>query len=84
MTGIIVTNAQPLDQHRLRDFKVETVEDEIDLINQVVDTVVDLDPDIIVGWEIQRSSWGYLSTRGYTYGRSFSDKIHVLTFHSRN
>jgi DNA polymerase zeta len=30
--------------------------------------VVDLDPDIIAGWEIQNSSWGYLGARGSQYG----------------
>ena len=28
----------------------------------------DLDPDILTGWEVQMSSWGYLEARGRTHG----------------
>jgi len=33
-----------------------------------VDIVFDLDPDIVSGWEVQSSSWGYLTARGQKYG----------------
>jgi DNA polymerase zeta len=39
------------------------------LLNKVIDTIVELDPDIITGWEIQKASWGYVSSRGQTYGK---------------
>lgn len=41
--------------------------DELDLINKVADIVVELDPDIIVGWDVEGSSWGYLNLRASHY-----------------
>lgn len=58
-----------LSPHRLRDFTFEQAESELDLLNKVIDTIVELDPDIITGWEIQKASWGYVSSRGQTYGK---------------
>jgi DNA polymerase zeta len=49
---------------------VKIVSTELDLLNHVADIVVDLDPDILVGWEIQTASWGYLNARGRQYGPS--------------
>lgn len=67
-TGIVTIQDTQLDQQRLRDVKLEVVPNEFELINRVMDIVVELDPDILVGWEIQRASWGYLSSRGQQYG----------------
>jgi DNA polymerase zeta len=49
---------------------VEVVDTELELLNKIVDVVVDLDPDIITGWEVQAASWGYLNFRGQQYGQS--------------
>lgn len=68
--GIIVVQNPQLDPRRLRHIELDVVFNEIDLINRIVDTVVDLDPDIIVGWEVQRASWGYLDSRGQQLGSS--------------
>jgi DNA polymerase zeta len=59
----------PIEAKRLV-FKqpVEVVDDELSLLNRIVDIVNDLDPDILVGWDVQRFSWGYLDTRGKVYG----------------
>lgn len=56
----------------MRDFQLDIVDDELDLLNRVVDIVLELDPDVIVGWEIQNASWGYLKARGNHYGMSVS------------
>lgn len=68
--GIIVIESGYLDPNRIRNFKTEKVRDEIELLNTIIDTVVDLDPDILVGWEVQGSSWSYLAARGDTHGNS--------------
>lgn len=56
-----------LDPRRVRDFassyNVTVSPSELDLINDVVDRINELDPDIVVGWEIMGSSWGYLCAR---------------------
>jgi DNA polymerase zeta len=44
------------------------VEGELELINRIVDVVLDFDPDVVVGWEIQHASWGYLNARSQSYG----------------
>ncbi|KAF2674391.1 hypothetical protein BT63DRAFT_474143 [Microthyrium microscopicum] len=36
---------------------------ELDAINNLVDIVRDIDPDILCGFEVQKSSWGYLIER---------------------
>jgi DNA polymerase zeta len=65
--AIIVGNAL-LDPRSLRDIPSQVVETELDLLNTVVDLVLGLDPDIVTGWEVQSSSWGYLGARGLQYG----------------
>lgn len=67
-TGALLLEKPQLDALRLRDWKFESLESELDLINRVVDIVQDLDPDILVGWDVQAGSWGYLSARAGTYG----------------
>lgn len=45
---------------------------EFDLINSLVDIVRTLDPDILTGWEVQSSSWGYIIERARAaFGMSF-------------
>lgn len=55
---------------RLRDMTLEVFSSELDLINSLVDIIIDLDPDILVGWDVQNSSWGYLSARARSFGKS--------------
>lgn len=42
---------------------VEYEEDELDLINRMVDIVRAYDPDILTGYEVHNTSWGYLIER---------------------
>ncbi|CEH17017.1 probable catalytic subunit of dna polymerase zeta upr-1 [Ceraceosorus bombacis] len=43
--------------------KVDVVSSELDLFNSLIDLVRALDPEILVGWEIHNSSWGYIIER---------------------
>ncbi|KAF1958896.1 hypothetical protein CC80DRAFT_533856 [Byssothecium circinans] len=43
--------------------EVEYEEDELDIINRLVDIVRHFDPDILTGYEVHNSSWGYLIER---------------------
>ncbi|KAK5107743.1 hypothetical protein LTR62_000719 [Meristemomyces frigidus] len=45
------------------DAVVEAEETELDLLNRVVDLVRQHDPDILTGYEVHNSSWGYLIDR---------------------
>lgn len=66
--GMIIVDAKSTRKPTFRDSKINVVSTELDLLNQIVDVVVELDPDIVVGWEIQAASWGYLNERGRQYG----------------
>ncbi|KAL1738666.1 ribonuclease H-like domain-containing protein, partial [Schizophyllum fasciatum] len=70
---ILVVDGPQVRPERLRDLRIRCVDTELDLLNAVVDTVVDLDPDIIAGWEAQTQSWGYLVARGNDYGLDIPD-----------
>jgi DNA polymerase zeta len=67
-SGIVTVENEQLNPNRLRSIRLDAVPSELELLNRIVDVVVDFDPDIIVGWEIQSASWGYLSVRGKHYG----------------
>jgi len=67
-SGVLVQNMCQINQKRLRPFKMEIFDTELDLLNGVVDLVIELDPDILTGWDVQQHSWGYLEARGLIHG----------------
>ena len=67
-SGVVTVQNDRTDPKRLRDHPIETVGTELDLLNRVTDIIVEFDPDILAGWEIQSASWGYCDARGKTYG----------------
>ncbi|KAJ3512433.1 hypothetical protein NLJ89_g3521 [Agrocybe chaxingu] len=73
--GILILNIPPFSQKTLPGMKFQIFDTELDLLNGLVDLVVDLDPDMLAGWELQLSSWGYLEIRGQTNGISISDLV---------
>jgi DNA polymerase zeta len=42
---------------------VDEEDSELDLINRLTDIVREFDPDILSGYEVQSSSWGYVIER---------------------
>jgi len=76
--GVIIVGNALLGSRVLRDIPSQVVATELDLLNTVVDVLLDLDPDVVCGWEIQSSSWGYLGARGHKYGLC-SRRQHVTT-----
>lgn len=52
----------------LTDLAVLHVDSESDLLEEVVRLVTTWDPDMLVGYEVQRGSWGYLLERGLALG----------------
>ncbi|KAK0502919.1 hypothetical protein EDD18DRAFT_1345761 [Armillaria luteobubalina] len=83
LSGTVAIESPHFSPLRIRDFTIEKVDSELDLINAVIDKVLDLDPDIVVGWEVQLSSWGYFSARAATYGLEVSELISRATLSSR-
>lgn len=56
--------------------EVEYEEDELELINRIVDIVRQFDPDILAGYEVHNSSWGYLIERArMKYEYNLCDEI---------
>jgi DNA polymerase zeta len=45
------------------DALVDEEDSELDLINRLTDLVREFDPDILSGYEVQSSSWGYVIER---------------------
>lgn len=55
-------------QSMVTDFDVTVYEsDELNLLNALIDTVSFYDPDILCGYEINSSSWGYAIKRGRSH-----------------
>lgn len=69
-SGVVAVHNDRTDPKRLRDRPIETVDTELEVLNRVTDIIVEFDPDILVGWEVQTASWGYCDARGKTYGMS--------------
>jgi hypothetical protein len=69
-SGIVAVHNDRTDPKRLRDLPIETVDTELELLNRITDIIVEFDPDILAGWEIQTASWGYCDARGKTYGKT--------------
>jgi DNA polymerase zeta len=67
-TGQVIVQTAQVDQIKGREPRADMVATELDLINRVVDIICDIDPDILIGWEVQAASWGYLKSRGQHYG----------------
>ncbi|KAJ7038190.1 hypothetical protein C8F04DRAFT_371528 [Mycena alexandri] len=74
-SGTVVVDTPSVRKLISKTNNIDIVRTELDLLNQIVDVVVDLDPDIVVGWEIQAASWGYLTARGWDYGLDIADLI---------
>jgi DNA polymerase zeta len=66
---MVAVESSQLNPRRLRNLELEMVPNELELINRVVDIIIEIDPDIIAGWETQSASWGYLAGRGKQYGK---------------
>lgn len=77
-TGIVAIDNSQLDKRKLRDWTLDQVDTELDLINRIIDMVNELDPDIVTGWEVQAASWGFISDRASTYG-TFSAGLELNT-----
>lgn len=69
ISGCFAVRSPHLEEARLADTCIELVDSELDLINTFIDRVREWDPDVLTGWELQNSSWGYLAERAWkAYG----------------
>ncbi|KAF2146268.1 uncharacterized protein K452DRAFT_263960 [Aplosporella prunicola CBS 121167] len=65
MGVLVLSNDSGVAPQIVRQLSVDVQyeEDELSLINLLVDIVRRLDPDILIGYEVHNSSWGYLIER---------------------
>lgn len=82
-SGVVAVENDRMNPKRLRDHSIETTKTELELLNRITDIIVELDPDILAGWEVQTSSWGYCDARGKTYGRAFVSRYSRVTIFFR-
>jgi len=66
--GLLLLHSSQLQEERLQHIKSEIFRTELDLLNRLADLVVDFDPDVLTGWELQHNSWGYIQARSKTFG----------------
>lgn len=64
-TGVIITKDENSNFPKLgvENCEIDEVEDEFNLFLLLIDRVTEFDPDILLGYEIQNHSWGYLIER---------------------
>ena len=67
--GIVVLTKEEESRERIRrivgnDIQLDAEDNELDILNRMVDIVHEFDPDILTGFEVHNSSWGYLIERG--------------------
>ncbi|KIX05146.1 uncharacterized protein Z518_06018 [Rhinocladiella mackenziei CBS 650.93] len=77
--GIIAVADEPHIAKRIGrnvPFDVEEESTELDLLTRLVDIVRLYDPDILTGYEVHNSSWGYLIERArVTYDLNYCDEL---------
>lgn len=63
--GFVVIDSPQIRNGRLglEGIPCHVVNSELELVNWVIDTVKAWDPDVLAGWELHNSSWGWLSAR---------------------
>ncbi|KAK7079689.1 error-prone translesion synthesis, partial [Halocaridina rubra] len=67
LKGVLVVSSSSGDlisRSGVTGLHVLHVHDELALLNEIVSLVTSWDPDLLVGYEVQMSSWGYLLERG--------------------
>ena len=67
MTGLVVVG-RPGMLLKNEHYKISYVRSELLLLRTVARLVRDLDPDFLAGYEVQMSSWGYLTSRASSLG----------------
>jgi DNA polymerase zeta len=64
--GTLVLTSESVNEKTCGKWTGTTIcyeDDELELLNRFIDLVRDLDPDILVGYEVHNGSWGYLIER---------------------
>lgn len=49
-------------------YRIDVVEDEIDLVKMLIDKVREWDPEVFTGYDVLKDSWGFLVERAHHIG----------------
>ena len=65
--GFVAVDSPQLREGRLGmdGIPCHIVEGELELFNWLIDAVKIWDPDVLAGWELHNSSWGYVASRAH-------------------
>ncbi|KAI7872574.1 hypothetical protein BDF14DRAFT_1716926 [Spinellus fusiger] len=76
-TGVISLNPIPISKIGIAEIQFDYVQNERELFYTLIRKVRMYDPDILTGYELNNSSWGYLIERALILGKSipFSNEI---------
>ena len=83
VTGVVAVG-QPGSLGRTKKFRVNYVSSELVLVKTVARLVRDIDPDFLAGYEVQMTSWGYLSSRAATLGLNMCPLLSRVPFSLRD
>ena len=88
VTEATSTKSNFLDKsgHQFQGSCIQIFKTETELIKKLIDKVKTEDPDILVGYDTQRSSWGFLCRRASAFGIDLPtelSRIPLSTFESK-
>jgi DNA polymerase elongation subunit (family B) len=72
-SGIIMVSGTNWSARLPPEIRIDEADSELDLINRLTDIVREYDPDILTGYEVHSSSWGYVVERA---------RVHFGNLHS--
>ncbi|KAI9021443.1 hypothetical protein CLU79DRAFT_753335 [Phycomyces nitens] len=75
LIGIITVDRTPISKIGIKGIKVDYVEDEESIFRTLIERVRQYDPDILVGYELNNSSWGYLIERAAENGMNLVNEL---------
>lgn len=86
LTEILVIDSNPPPKYLERcvfNYKINYVNNEVEIIEKVIELVKTHDPDIMCGYEIEMGSWGYILERSIILGLDMVKEISRITEKNR-
>ncbi|KAI5736796.1 hypothetical protein M8J76_007192 [Diaphorina citri] len=76
---ILIGQESELPEVRTKPIQMNFVSNEKELFSTFIENVRQWDPDILIGYEIETLSWGYLLERGYVLGLNLNQELSRIT-----
>ncbi|KAI8815501.1 hypothetical protein BJ742DRAFT_18942 [Cladochytrium replicatum] len=75
MGAFVVCDLSKMTKTEMIGYNIEYFSSEHEIITKLYETVRQSDPDILVGFELHRNSWGYIIQRGFQYNIDLSREL---------